>query len=535
MQINTRTDFDGPSALSIVANSVINQPIQRSGEPPEGWDAWLDAIKVYGGQSKSGQRVTHHAAMMMPAFWQGCDMKSGDVAKIALEIYTRGAGRARTLNTSHPCYNVARHQANPDQSAFDWRRQMMLHRIVWNNAYSYIDRNGRGDVTGLYPLLPDRTRCRRIDGRLIYESEIGGQLRYFNAFDIWHIHGISFNGETGLELVKYARDEIGKILARTDFASRFFKMGGRIGGVLQLEPTRSKTKLDRQESGFRKSYEGGDAAFKTVILRDNAKFLQAQASFKDTQMNEVGQEDVRTVARLLNMPPHKLGAQGSTSYGSLEQENQAYYDNSLSHHFCEIESEFWLKCLPKQTRRAGRVYFEHTIGALLWADSKTVAEVANSAVLAGWLLRNEARGWFNLNPMEGGDKPLIPSGMMEGGESDSDDQSGDQTDGRSKELAAAIDELLQETEARFIKRMATHARKAAKDPATVATWIQGAGLNGHLEHGRRMFATITKTQKAATGQEPPDYAEELLTTFRGQLDAAIRSDSLNEILEEFLS
>lgn len=529
---SAQTNFAGPSAFNLGDVSANDDKRALLGGELLNI-AYDDAQTLFGIESQSGSTVTHQTAMMLPAFWQAIDMKSGDVAKIPLEIYKRGPNRSRELFTNHAAYRFVRYQANEDQSAFEWRRQMMCHRLVWNNCFSFIQRNGRGDTTGLYPLLPDRTRCKRIDGRLIYESEIGGKLHYFDSSDMFHLKGISFDGELGLDLIKFMRDAFGKILARIKFTSKFFKQGGRVGGILQLEPTRSKTKNDRIEEGFRKTYEGDDAAFKTVILRDNAKFMQAQGSFKDTQLVEVSQEDIRTIARITNTPPHKLGAIGSTSYGSLESENQAYYDNSLSHHFCEFESEAWLKLLQKPTRNSGKVFFEHTIQALLWSDSKNVAEVASKGVLAGWVLRNEARRWFNLNPIPGGDEPLIPSGMTTGGDPDPDDS---QDDERSKKLSEPLAQLIDETRSRFIKRLATHTNKQARKLGTdqITDWIEKTLEADHLGHGQRMFDAVQKLETAATGSAT-DHATEILKRFRGNIAAANRAGQLQETIKGYLS
>ena len=385
-----------------------------------------DDFLGYGRRTTSGLRVTPQMLLKVAALWQGVSMISGDVAKIPLEIYRRAQGNDdRQVENKHPAYRIVRRRPNRKQSAYQMRRQLILHALIWGNAYAIIERNGAGEVIGLLPLLPDRTCCQESYSndpyaRTIYQSEIDGRMEYFDEHDIYHLQGISFDGKEGLELFLYARDTIGKILARENFSSKFFKHGGRVGGTLQLKNVKDKQARDRKESEFRKLYEDPDAAFKTVVLRDWAQFHAAQASFADTQMVEIEQNDVRTVARLLNMPPHKLGAQGTTSYSSLEQENQAYYDNCLSHWLTEIESESHLKLFSEPEQRDNELYFEHTVGALLWADSKTVSAIATNGVRGGWLRPNEARKWFNLPRDPDGDNLYIPSGMVVPGE-DPDD------------------------------------------------------------------------------------------------------------------
>jgi len=118
-------------------NGVTAQLAPES-EERSGFSDWMNIIQnaEYGSTSMAGTRVSEHSAMMMPAFWQGVEMKSGDVAKIPLEIYRRGEGTDRQLDPKHSLYRIVRHQVNPKMSAFEWRRQMMCHRLVWNNCFS---------------------------------------------------------------------------------------------------------------------------------------------------------------------------------------------------------------------------------------------------------------------------------------------------------------------------------------------------------------------------------------------------------------
>ncbi len=37
----------------------------------------------------------------------------------------------------------------------------MSHLLIYGNAYAQIIRNGRGDVLGLYPLMPDKMKVDR--------------------------------------------------------------------------------------------------------------------------------------------------------------------------------------------------------------------------------------------------------------------------------------------------------------------------------------------------------------------------------------
>ena len=49
-----------------------------------------------------------------------------------------------------------------------FRETMMTRLLLWCNAYVQIIRNGKGEVLGLYPLMPDRMKVDRDDKGQIY-------------------------------------------------------------------------------------------------------------------------------------------------------------------------------------------------------------------------------------------------------------------------------------------------------------------------------------------------------------------------------
>jgi len=375
-------------------------------------DAWYDAY-IGGVSSSSGIRVVNQSMLRIPAFWQGVELLSSDVAKIPALVCT-GDPDEQKQAVNHPAFKLIHDQANEEQSAFEFWRMMLACRLIWNNSYAWIQRDGMGNPTGLYPLLPDRTGCERLDdGRLIYQSQINNRLAYFDSYDILHLRGICIDRDRdACNIIWYMRNAIGKILAREDFASRFYQRGGRLGGILTLPHESKKVQRDKVEAGFRKSYEGPDNAFKVVVLREGAKFDTAQSTFRETQMIEAEAADVKTVARILNIPPHKLGDDSKSAHNSLESENRSYLESSLSNHLASRRSECRLKLLSLRQKMRRTHYIQDDVSEFLRTDAKSKAEIASKGVTGGWMTKNEARKMNGLPPVEGGDKLLNPSGML---------------------------------------------------------------------------------------------------------------------------
>ncbi len=105
-----------------------------------------------------------------------------------------------------------------------------------NNGYAWIDKNGKGEVLGLYNLLPDRTTPFRRGGELYYMTEVGGRLEALPADQVFHIEGLSIDGMHGEYLIKLFRDLFGASLAKRKFTSKFFSNGMTAGGVLTVPP-----------------------------------------------------------------------------------------------------------------------------------------------------------------------------------------------------------------------------------------------------------------------------------------------------------
>lgn len=533
-------------ALPAVASRMAS--LENPAIPLEDADVWSGG----GWSSAAGETVTPQAAMRLAPFWQAVTLISGDIAKLPLDVFRR-VGKDREPDPAHPARELVRYQPNNDQTAYEFWQDFVAALLVWRNAYALIVRSPAGRPIELLPLLPDRTAPERIKGRKWYVSEIDGRLRIFDQWEVLHVRGLSFNGAAGLELCEYARDSIGRALARQGFQSKFFERGGRIGGLLELPQAMPKPIRDKVEGGFRESYESPDAAFRTVVLRDGAKFHAAQASWRESQLLEAAQEDVREVARLFNCPPHKLGDMSRSSYSSLEQENRSYYDNCLSPWMVAIKQGLRRKLLTAECRAADCHFFDYNVGAISWADVSTVSSVGNAGILAGWLSRNEVRRWFNLSGVEGLDEHLVPVNMQPATQAGGDAAGGGEDGGTvppadpgadragndrpaicyrgwcidhgpaddaggydprpdTAAMRAALELMQDDAGARFVNRLRTAACRACKNARSWEQFLGPDGLGPHLDVGRRMLAPASAA-RAALGLPPVDIAGDIVERF----------------------
>ena len=142
-------------------------------------------------------------ALQLTAVYACIRVLSETVAQLPLHVYqSTNTGKERVPN--HPLYFLLHDQPNPEMTSFVFRETLMSHLLIYGNAYAQIIRNGRGDVLGLYPLMPDKMKVDRDEkNRLIYiysrYDEANPNLKeqgdiVFYADEVLHIPGLGFDG-----------------------------------------------------------------------------------------------------------------------------------------------------------------------------------------------------------------------------------------------------------------------------------------------------------------------------------------------------
>ena len=122
------------------------------------------------GQTTSGKPVNERSAMQMTAVYSCVRILAEAIAGLPLHVLDEQDGKARKKAVDHPLYSILHDEPNHEMTSFIFRETLMTHLLLWGNAYAQIIRNGRGEVLGLYPLMPNRmTVDRDEDGKLYYQ------------------------------------------------------------------------------------------------------------------------------------------------------------------------------------------------------------------------------------------------------------------------------------------------------------------------------------------------------------------------------
>lgn len=384
-------------------NSSIQQKLRD-------WLLGLDLDTGYG--SNAGVNVNEYNAMQVSAVYACVRVLSETIASLPLPLYRR-LERGKEKATYHPLYFLLHDMPNPDMTSFTFRETLMSHLLLWGNAYAQVIRNGKGNISELWPLLPDRMSVERdlISGQLVYKYSKDGQQILLKQEEVLHIPGLGFDGIKGYSPIHMAREAIGLALATEEFGSRFFANGARPGGVLE-HPGVVKDP-EKLRKSWEEVYKGVKNSHKIAVLEEGMKYHEIGIPPEDAQFLETRKFQLNEICRIFRVPPHLVGDLERATFSNIEHQSIEFVVHTVRPWLVRWEQAI-TKCLLREGER--KIYFpKFTVDGLLRGDFKARMEGYAIGRQNGWLSANDIRELEDMNPIpeeQGGDIYLVNGNMI---------------------------------------------------------------------------------------------------------------------------
>lgn len=374
---------------------------------------WWEPI---GGRTTSGVRVTGDGALALTAVWACVRNISEDIAKLPFKLYkprkpTKDLPNpGKDVVTDHWLYRLFMVAPNNWQSPFEWREMLQGHIETRGNAYNQIIEDGKGGISQLIPMHPDRMKVELLpNGSFRYRfTNLQGTEVILTRDQVWHIRGFGSDGYVGYSPVQMQRQMLGVALSRQEYAGRFFANDAKpTGGWLE---TTARFANDAAKKTFRESWaklQGGRNSGKMAVLEPGMKYHEVGFNNKDSQFIEASGMSVIECARMFRVPPHKVQDLSRASLNNIEQQNIEYATDCIQARCARWESSIKTQLLGE----GSGLMVEIDINALMRGDMAARGVYINTGIINGSLLRNEAREMEGRNPIEGLDKPLVPLNM----------------------------------------------------------------------------------------------------------------------------
>ena len=372
------------------------------------------------GHTTSGKAVTEMSAMQMTAVYSCVRILSEAVAGLPLQLfrYNEAGGREKALD--HPLYRLLHDEPNPEMTSFVFRETLMSHLLLWGNAYAQIVRNGRGEVLGLYPLMPNKMKVDRDErGNLYYEysrttedaNTLGKKQKVIlRPTDVLHIPGLGFDGLVGYSPIAMAKNAIGLAIATEEYGAKFFANGATPGGVLE-HPGIIKDPQKIRDS-WNAAYQGSANAHKVVVLEEGMKYQSIGISPEQAQFLETRKFQINEIARIFRVPPHMVGDLEKSSFSNIEQQSLEFVKYTLDPWVVRWEQAMTRVLLLDSEKP--RYFIKFNLEGLLRGDYQSRMNGYAIGRQNGWMSANDIRELENLDRIpteEGGDLYLINGAM----------------------------------------------------------------------------------------------------------------------------
>lgn len=369
--------------------------------------AWLMNM-LGGGATAAGVRVDEYSALTMSAVWCAVEAISGDIAKLPLGIYRR-EGDKRVELPEDPASILMNDRPNAEMIPLTMRQTLTAHALTWGNGIAEIEWANNGRPLAVWPLCPpDVTIMRDDKGRIIYDvrsSYRSGRPTRLMAADVFHLHGLGFDGVQGYSVVSMARESMALAIAAERFGAGLFGNGGVPSGVL----THSRSLSDPARERLRTQVQERIKTRKPLLLEEGMDWKSIGVPPEDGQFLETRQFQIPEIARWFRMPPHKLMDLTRGTFSNIEHQSIEYVTDCLGAWLLRWEQEIKRKFFGDQDRR----YARHNVAALLRGDLKARYEAYAIARQWGFRNVNEIK---NLEDEDGigtdGDVYLVPANMV---------------------------------------------------------------------------------------------------------------------------
>lgn len=376
-----------------------------------GADFWFTDVLGWRGTS-AAVPVSEQTAMTYSAVWAATRLLCGTGGWLPLDLFKRLPKGGREVVWDDPRETLVHDRPNREMPSMMFRATGIAQQVNAGNCYAEIERDRKGFPIATWPIHHTRVRVKRDeDGALVYlVHNNDGTAVEFPAADILHVPSMmSDDGIVGKGVIRHAMETIGFGLAMEKQGAGFFG-DNALPRVIVKHPGM----LDEQaRNAFRKEWKGiygGPHGDKVALLGAGGEIEALNLNYQELQFLEGRQHGIEEIARWYGIPPHMLQHLLRATFNNVEELGINFVVYSLIPWLKLWEQELWAKLLTLEEQAT--MFFEFNVNALMRGNAAARSAFYQIMVFSGLMSPNEARGFENLNPYDGGDQFVMQSAMV---------------------------------------------------------------------------------------------------------------------------
>lgn len=349
--------------------------------------------------------------LLLSTVYRCVNLLSDSLAVLPLKTYYLDKNGFKTEALDSPLFTVLNLEPNENMTRFTFFKTMMISVLLRGNAYAYIERDGKGQVSQLVYLPADNVTIEFVrdgNGILRKRYRVSGFKRLVEPQDIIHVLNFSDNGVIGVSTLSHAAQTLGIATSAEEHSAAFFENGGSTTGVLKVEGGRlSKSQKDDIYKTWAERTSGPNGI---AIIEGNMSYQPISISPKDSQLIEARAFQVIEICRMFNVNPVKAFDLSKSSYSTVEATQLQYLTDTVLPIITNFEQEFTRKLILPYERNSMVIEFDTSV--ILRTNKEAEAAYLRDMTYIGAITPNEIRKHTNLPPLENGNTPFVQVNMQ---------------------------------------------------------------------------------------------------------------------------
>lgn len=350
---------------------------------------------LWSGMASGTVAISGAQALRVPAVANAVRVISEAAATLDIRIMERREDGTEEEDRNHPIGVLLRGDVNPWSAGFDLIRDLAADALTrdWGGL-AYVNRV-RGEIREIIRYMPQGISVTFDPWTGEPTYRINGQI--VKTDSVVHVRGPFDKSPLTL-----AAEAIGAAKVMETHASNFFKNGATPGVVILNKKSLGDEGAKKMIAGWRKAFRQPSDSGKAAVLWDDADIKQLMLNSVDSQFLELRKFQIIEIARAFRVPPSMLFELDRATWSNSEQMGREFLTYTLEPWLRALETALARALLTREERKRYRISFDRD--DLTRADLTARATAISSLISAKVLNPNEARGWLDLGPYEGGNE-----------------------------------------------------------------------------------------------------------------------------------
>lgn len=373
---------------------------------PKWMDKLLGVEKIKQAQSKNFEMLS--GGFQSLSSFNG-DAYSSDIYRSAVDAIARHIAKlsgkhvvdnAKDESKNSKLNRILQDRPNPYMSGYDFLYKIATQYFLYNNAFILVQKDSRGNLSGLYPITPNNVefvvdgagevyiKCLFKDGNIVHFhiDEIAILRRHFNSSEL-----LGDSNDPIMSALELAHTQ-------NEGMSEAIKNSAQIRGIVKYTQALSPSKLKEAKEEFMNNY---------LTMANNGGVIPVDTSMEYQPLNV---SDVQIDTSQIDAVKQKiydyLGINENIVTGNYNEDQwQAFFESIVEPFAIQISSELTEKIFSEREKAfANRIVFESS--KLQYASNQSKTNVIKELLPLGVLTINQALDLLNLPRVEDGDKRI---------------------------------------------------------------------------------------------------------------------------------